>query len=62
MQLVLRRANVSRKGGHWNDDSEREVGRIFKASVEERRQLATIQFCKAAVMRRLYFRCKSLQH
>jgi hypothetical protein len=34
--LLLRRANVSRKGGHWDDDDfdvfngERDVGRIFQ--------------------------------
>jgi hypothetical protein len=33
--LVLRRANASRKGGHWSDDDydvfdgDREVGRIY---------------------------------
>jgi hypothetical protein len=35
MQLVLRRANVSRKGGHWQHedfdvfDGDRDVGRIY---------------------------------
>jgi hypothetical protein len=38
MQLVLRRANVSRQGGHWKDDDfdvfdrEREVGRIYRVT------------------------------
>jgi hypothetical protein len=36
MQLVLRHANVSRKGGHWNDDDfdvfagDQDVGRILR--------------------------------
>jgi hypothetical protein len=35
-QLILRRANVSRKGGHWKSedydvfDDERDVGRIYR--------------------------------
>jgi hypothetical protein len=38
MPLVLRRANLSRKGGHWDDDDfdvydgEREVGRVYRVS------------------------------
>jgi len=34
--LILRRANVSRKGGHWDDndfdvfDGDRDVGRIYQ--------------------------------
>jgi len=41
MQLVLRHANVSRKGGHWNDDDfdvfagDQDVGRIFKTRRDE---------------------------
>jgi hypothetical protein len=41
MQLVLRRANVSRKGGHWNDDDfdvfdgDQDVGRIFRMNAHE---------------------------
>jgi hypothetical protein len=36
MPLILRRANVSRKGGHWKSedydvfDDERDVGRIYR--------------------------------
>jgi hypothetical protein len=36
MQLLLRPANVSREGGHWQDedydvfDGDRDVGRIFQ--------------------------------
>jgi hypothetical protein len=35
MRLILRRANVSRKGGHWQHedfdvfDGEREIGRVY---------------------------------
>jgi hypothetical protein len=38
MQLVLRRANISRKCGDWNDDDfdvfdgERSVGRIYRVN------------------------------
>jgi hypothetical protein len=59
MTLAIGRANVARKNSLWQDEDcgvlegEREVGRILKAGVEQRRQLATIQFCKVAVMKRL---------
>ena len=39
--LTLRRANVSRKGGHWNEDDfdvfagEREVGRIYRVNAAD---------------------------
>jgi hypothetical protein len=41
--LVLRRANVSRKGGHWSDDDYdvfdggRDVGLIFRVNAHEER-------------------------
>jgi hypothetical protein len=41
MQLVLRRANVSRISGHWDDDDydvfdcEQDVGRIYRANAHE---------------------------
>ena len=58
--LILRRANVSRKGGSWQDDDydvfdgDRDVGRIYLID----RQLTTIQLCKVAVTRKLYLASK----
>jgi hypothetical protein len=41
MQLILRRANVSRKGGHWQRedydvfDGERDVGHIYRVNAHD---------------------------